>query len=310
VIDAVRPTAIDLHRAAALLAEKLPTAITHNAVRVGGQAGASLAGDRRLVVERNLERAGMIFGSEADRRSAIGRAFASYGRYYVDSFRLPSLSASEVDAGFRHEGFEYIRAALGRDAGPILVLPHLGGWEWAAYWLHTQHQIPVSAVVEPLEPPELFTWFKEFREEIGMRVISAGGDSGSATLRSVRENRVTCLLADRVVGEVAGVPVEFFGEKTLLPAGPAALALRTGAPLLPTAVYFDDDHHFARVLPPLDVERQGRFREDVHRVTQLMANALEELIRGAPEQWHLLQPNWPSDYQALGRPIPERYAGL
>jgi len=269
-----------------------------------------LAGDRRLIVERNLERAGMIFASEADRRSAIGRAFASYGRYYVDSFRLPGLSATAVDTGFRYVGFEHITNALVGDAGPILVLPHLGGWEWAGYWLHTQHEILVSAVVEALEPPELFEWFREFRESIGMRVIAAGGDSGATVLSSIREKRVTCLLADRAIAGVAAVPVEFFGETTLLPAGPAALALRTGAPLLPTAVYFEGDHHFAHVLAPVPADREGSFRHDVQRVTQLLANDLEKLIRAAPEQWHLLQPNWPSDFRALGRPIPDRYIGL
>ena len=44
-----------------------------------------------------------------------------------------------------------------------------------------------------------------------------------------------------------------------------------------------------------DTERHGKFREDVARVTQDLAHALEVLIRRAPEQWHLLQPNWPSD---------------
>jgi KDO2-lipid IV(A) lauroyltransferase len=52
------------------------------------------------------------------------------------------------------------------------------------------------------------------------------------------------------------------------------------------------------VLPPLDTSRHGKLREDVQRVTQDLAGALEVLIRRAPEQWHLLQPNWPSDRAA------------
>jgi KDO2-lipid IV(A) lauroyltransferase len=53
------------------------------------------------------------------------------------------------------------------------------------------------------------------------------------------------------------------------------------------------------VRPPLDTSRQGRLREDVGRITQDLAHELEYLIRRAPEQWHLMQPNWPSDYAAL-----------
>jgi KDO2-lipid IV(A) lauroyltransferase len=90
--------------------------------------------------------------------------------------------------------------------------------------------------------------------------------------------------------------VEFFGERTTLPGGPATLALRTGAPIVPTAIYFDGpSSRHAVLLPALDTRRQGKLRDDVQRVTQDLATALEILIRKAPEQWHLLQPNWPSD---------------
>ena len=90
--------------------------------------------------------------------------------------------------------------------------------------------------------------------------------------------------------------VEFFGERTTLPSGPATLAIRTGAPLLPVAVYFRNPVGYHGVVrPPLDVSRQGTLREDVTRITQALAGELEAFIRRAPEQWHLLQPNWPSD---------------
>ncbi|MET0323866.1 MAG: lipid A biosynthesis acyltransferase, partial [Ilumatobacteraceae bacterium] len=89
----------------------------------------------------------------------------------------------------------------------------------------------------------------------------------------------------------------FFGERTTLPAGPATLGLRAGAPILPVAVYFTRrvNGHHAIVRPPLDTERRGKLREDVARLTQDLAHELEYLIRRAPEQWHLFQPNWPSD---------------
>jgi KDO2-lipid IV(A) lauroyltransferase len=114
-------------------------------------------------------------------------------------------------------------------------------------------------------------------------------------LRVLRQGGVVGLVADRDL-EGNGVEVEFFGEKTTLPGGPATLALRTGAVLLPAAVYFEGrDHHRGLVLPAIDTSRSGDLRADVARVTQDLARALESLIRRAPEQWHLMQPNWPSD---------------
>jgi KDO2-lipid IV(A) lauroyltransferase len=94
-----------------------------------------------------------------------------------------------------------------------------------------------------------------------------------------------------------GVEVEFFGERTTVPAGAAFFALRTGAALLPTSVYFTrrvDGHHTV-VRPPLTLPVRGRLRDDVQQLTQMLVRELEVLIRRAPEQWHLFSPNWPSD---------------
>ena len=93
-----------------------------------------------------------------------------------------------------------------------------------------------------------------------------------------------------------GSEINFMGETTTLPAGPALLALRTGATILPTAVYFEPQgKHLGMVRPPIDTARVGTVKEDVQRITQLLAAELEVLIRRDPEQWHLFQPNWPSD---------------
>jgi KDO2-lipid IV(A) lauroyltransferase len=153
----------------------------------------------------------------------------------------------------------------------------------------------VTAVVERLEPTDLFDWFVGLRQSFGFEIVALGPEAGTATVRALKANHVLALLCDRDLTGT-GPEVEFFGERTTLPAGPATLALRTGAPILPTAIYFDGPRsRHAVVLPALDTTRQGKLRDDVQRVTQDLAAALEALIRKAPEQWHLLQPNWPSD---------------
>ena len=150
-------------------------------------------------------------------------------------------------------------------------------------------------VVEELDPPELFDWFADLRAEFGMRIITADVNAGTEVAAALSRNEIVCLLCDRdVMG--GGVDVEFFGEITKLPAGPAMLGLRKGTPVLPVGVYFrPDGTHLGVVRPPLDLQRNGKFRADVAAGTQLLANELEALIKLAPDQWHLLQPNWPSD---------------
>jgi len=120
--------------------------------------------------------------------------------------------------------------------------------------------------------------------------------AGPAVARALKANQAVCLLSDRDLSGT-GIPVDFFGERTTLPGGPATLALRTGAPLVPIAVYASRRGHQAVLRPPLDTSRRSTFRSDVTRITQDLASELEVLIRGAPDQWHILQPNWPDDHE-------------
>lgn len=301
------PDAITAYRAAALASRTLPRRAGGAGVKAAGRMASLFAGDRRVIVERNLRRVRGVDLSDEELNRAVARTFESYGRYYLDSFRLPELSDREIDEGFDYVGFEHIAGPVERGIGPLLILPHLGGWEWAAFWLARIPEITVTAIVEPLEPPELFEWFLSFRESLGMNIVPVGPDSGPAVLDAIRNRHAVCLLSDRVVAGTAGVPVTFMGERTLLPAGPATVALRTGAPLVPVAVYFRGDRHFAEARPAVPAERQGSFRDDVTRITQDLARELERFIRAAPEQWHVLQPGWPSDFKALGRPVPAEY---
>ncbi len=236
--------------------------------------------------------------ARAAERSTV-QAFSSYARYWIESFRLPALSAVTLDRGIDVPGYRHVEEALDRGNGVILALPHLGGWEWAGFWMATVNRLPITVAVEPLDPPELFEWFARFRERLGMRVVPLGPDAGREVLAALRRNEIVCLLCDRDLrGD--GVEVSFGDEHTTLPGGPAMLALRSGAALLPTAVYFRPaGRHLGVVRPPLDAKRQGRFRDDVANLTQRLADELAVLIAAEPHQWHLFGPNWPSDRSSL-----------
>jgi phosphatidylinositol dimannoside acyltransferase len=250
--------------------------------------------DKRAIIERHLRRVNPRLRGLA-LRQAVQQAFDSYARYYVESFRLPSLPSRVIDAGFTSEGLHQIDDAIEAGTGAILALPHLGGWEWAGRWLVEQGK-RMTVVVEPLEPPELFEWFKDLRQNLGMTVVPLGPKVASTVLKALSENQVVCLLCDRDIDRT-GIPVTFFREETTLPAGPAMLGIRSGAPILPVAVYFTPRYngHHAVIRPPVPAERTGKLRDDVASVTQALAGELEYLIRLAPEQWHMFQPNWPSD---------------
>ena len=280
------------------LARVLPGAVTDGLARLAGFGAAHVSPERRAQVERNLRRVHGPGLRGAALRRAVDATFESYARYWAESFRLPGTSPEVLDAGMSYEGLGHLDDALTQGKGVILALPHLGGWEWAGFWVASVRKLPITVVVEALDPPELFEWFADLRRSFGMNIVPLGPDAAGQVVRALKSNHVVCLLCDRDIGG-AGVEVEFFGERTTLPGGPATLALRTGAPLIPTAAYYRGRGHLGVCRAPVPTERRGGLREDVTRITQLLARELEALIRVAPEQWHLMQPNWPSDQAAV-----------
>lgn len=233
--------------------------------------------------------------SRGEVRQWTRRAFRSYARYWVEGARVGSLDPAVIERRMTVEsGWDAFVDAMAAGKGVIVALPHVGSWEWGGAWLASKGY-PMTAVAEPMASPELYEWFVSERGRMGLTIVQLGPGAGGVLLRTLRNGGLVGLLCDRdIVGN--GVEVEFFGERTTLPGGPATLALRTGAALIPTAVYSGPgENHTALLLPPLAVERTGSLRDDVARVTQDLARALETLIRRAPEQWHVFQPNWPSD---------------
>lgn len=226
------------------------------------------------------------------------RAFRAYARYWLEGARLPSTGIAQVNQRMMVErGYEHLQEAMASGNGVVMALPHVGSWEWGGAFLASEGY-PMTSVAERIEPPALFEWFVEERRAMGLTIVPLGPDSGAAVLKTLRSGGLVGLLCDRdIVGD--GVGVEFFGERTTFPAGPATLALRTGAVLVAAAVYSGPGQdHMAVITPPLDTSRSGSFRTDVHRITQEIAHVFEQFIVRFPEQWHLYQPNWPSDRSA------------
>ncbi|MDP9071815.1 MAG: phosphatidylinositol mannoside acyltransferase [Actinomycetota bacterium] len=282
------------YRGASALARALPGPVAEVVFDGLGLACSRLLRERRAQARLHLRRIhGPGLAPSALERQAT-QVFVSYARYWRESFRLPGTGAAELDAHMSHEGLEHLEKALAAGRGVIMAMPHVGAWDFGGAWFASMgHRTMV--VAEPVEPPELFAWFSRARRSLGLDLVALGPEAGTAVLRRLRQGGIVGLLCDRdILG--TGVKVELFGETTTMPSGPATLALRTGAAILPTAVYFEGRRgHHGVVRPPLSLERVGSFRDEVGRITQLLATEFEALIRRAPEQWHLLQPNWPSD---------------
>ena len=225
--------------------------------------------------------------------SLIRDALASYARYWREAFRLPSMDhaalAKRLDEVFI--GAEHFAAAHAAGRGAVMALPHSGNWDMAGVWLAQQYGT-FTTVAERLKPESLYDRFIAFRESLGFEVLPlTGGERPPLEVLAerLRANRFVCLMADRDLTR-AGVQVDFFGEPTRLPAGPAKLAIQTGAPLHPAHVYYDGEDCVVRIDDAIDTSSG-----DVGVITQALADRFAVNIAAHPQDWHMLQPLWLAD---------------
>jgi KDO2-lipid IV(A) lauroyltransferase len=251
-------------------------------------------GVRRL--RTNLRRVLGLDATAAELEAETAAGIASYARYWREVFRLSVTSYDDIVGRTRMANEDRMRRAYASGGGVVLTLPHQGNWDYGGIWA-TLSGMPFTTVAERVEPAQLFERFVAMREAIGMEVIPlTGGDVSPFALleERLRAGGMLCLLGDRDLTS-RGVEVDFFGDVTRFPAGPAALALRTGATLLPVTLAFADDgwdlHTHAPVAPP----GRGTDADQVAAMTQQVARAFEVGIRAHPEDWHMLQRLWLSD---------------
>jgi phosphatidylinositol dimannoside acyltransferase len=254
---------------------------------------------RRL--EANLARVVGPLGDTALR--SISRAgMRSYFRYWYELFRLPVLTDDDLSARSTVVGWDTLASVRADGRGAILALPHMGNWDQAGAWL-VGHGVPFTTVAERLEPAELFDRFVAFRESLGMEVLALTGAERSpyGVLRErLRAGGVICLLADRDL-TTSGVDVTFFGETARMPAGPAALALATGAALLPVTLTFPAARRWELTIhDEVRAPTDGRRTEKVAAMTQRLADVFAAAIADAPQDWHMLQRLWVADLDKLG----------
>ncbi|MBF6190816.1 phosphatidylinositol mannoside acyltransferase [Nocardia implantans] len=286
-------TAWDLGYAAGWrLVRAMPEPLAVRLFDVGAERAARDGGPNQL--RRNLSR---VLGTTPDEvpQPLILASLRSYARYWREAFRLPTMDpirlADIIESSAT--GLEHIHHAVERGTGAVLALPHSGNWDLAGVWVVQRVGSP-TVVAERLAPESLFRRFVRFRERLGFEIIPL---TGSATppfpqlTARIRQGRIVGLLGERDLSG-RGVPVTFFGEEARLPAGPARLAIDTGAPLLPVHCWFSPGGWGFRVDPPLDTSG------GVRATTQALADRFAAGIAAHPADWHMLQPLWTADVTA------------
>ena len=267
------------------LVRSLPESTARRLFDAGADLAARRGGKGVDRLRKNLSRV----APDADLDALTRAALRSYARYWLEVFRLPVMSPAVVVDGMHAIGEAAAREAVGSPRGVVFALPHSGNWDHAGAWFAATG-VPFTTVAERLKPESLYDRFLEFRASLGMEVLPLTGGERPPfdVLRERLDSGGTiCLMADRDLTP-RGVDVDFFGATARMPAGPASLALSTGAALFPVHLAFRPlgwQVTFYDEVPHTDVQT----------MTQQLADCFAVGIRQHPADWHMLQKLWLAD---------------
>jgi KDO2-lipid IV(A) lauroyltransferase len=276
----------------------LPEPVARTVFRLLADGSSRRNGKTVRRLEANLRRV-VPHASDDELRDLTRQGMRSYLRYWLEVFRLPSMSQEYIVEHHVMHDEDRVKAAFATGRGVILALPHMGNWDAAGAWC-IGSGMPFTTVAERLRPESLFDRFVEFRRSLGMEVLPLTGTSTGPfpVLRQRLEaGGMLALLADRDL-TATGATVSFFGEPARMPGGPAALALATGAALIPVTLWFPEDGgpgwrgHFH---PEIAAPTSGGQEEKVLAMTQALADRFAASIAEHPVDWHMVQKLWVAD---------------
>jgi KDO2-lipid IV(A) lauroyltransferase len=225
------------------------------------------------------------------------QSFRNYAKTLVDFFRYPYMEGEDVRVAVPlRYGIEHLLEAHQRDKGVLLVTGHVGNWDLAAAVLMS-YGLPLHAVADSFEPERLDDLINGSRERKGMNIIKLDTASLRGIFTALKNHEIVSILIDKPEDEKEGVPVQFFGETAYMPAGPAAIALKTGAAVLVGYCIRRPGNKtfYGAVEPALDYEQYltGDKQRDIQMITQMIVSTMEQVIRNHPDQWYMFREMWP-----------------
>ena len=227
--------------------------------------------------------------TETELRSLAQAGMRSYLRYWCDTFRSPDWDTNRIQSTVTVNDPELLLEPVRSKRGVVVALPHAGNWDHAGSYFCSQG-VALVTVVERLKPEKLFRKFLEYRQAIGMEALPLDGRVMGTLASRLREGKLVALVADRDLSR-SGIDVEFFDGIARMPAGPALLAIRTGADLITAYVSYTDFgiHIDFRKVEIASGETEA---ERVSKTVQLCADNFASGISEHPQDWHMLQRIW------------------
>jgi lauroyl/myristoyl acyltransferase len=269
----------------------VPGRVRYGAARLAGEVGFAIQPRlRRQAIENYAAVLGLPESAPEARRVAR-EAVVGYTKLMADFLLLPRLRSADILERVRVRGLENIRTVLEAGHGAIAVTPHFGNWDMAAA-AAVASGLTVTAVTDRFGDGQMNEKVVASRQRFGMKVVPVGVSAGKAVLTALRRNEVVALVCD-LPKEGRNILVDLAGQSALVPAGPALLSLRAGAPVVPIVCRrMPDNRYDLEIQAPVEFTPSGDSERDVPRLAQAIMDRFDALLRSTPEQWYLFSPMW------------------
>ena len=191
------------------------------------------------------------------------------------------------------EGIEKVHRALEGGRGVIGIAAHLGNFQLMAVRLSKEEFDFSFLVKDPKNPRFARAWY-EYMDTIPVNRINFTNRVAAAkgAFRALGRGNFVMMVADEFKRR-GGVEVSFFGKTTMLAAGPAAIALKTGAPMLPINIFRGKKSTYRVVVDDqIDFTSTGDVEKDIQRYTQLRTDIMERYVREYPHELLWTHDRW------------------
>jgi KDO2-lipid IV(A) lauroyltransferase len=269
----------------------LPRPVAVATGRGVGRIAYGLSDRLRRTAFRNLELAFPEM-DERERERILRGCFKNLGRLLGEFSQFPRATPESLHRIVECEGLENLQATQALGRGVILFTGHLGAWELSSLAL-SAFGYPMSFLVRRIDNPLIERLIEKIRTRFGNRSIDKRA-AMRPMLRTLRAGGTLGILVDLNTQPHEGIFVDFFGIPASTTSGVAALALRTGAAVLPVFVPWDEKRRrfVLHVDPPLVIAPTGDEKEDIRQLTSLFTSVVESYVRRFPEQWLWIHKRW------------------
>ena len=227
-----------------------------------------------------------------ERERILRKMYRNLGWQLAEFCQMPHYTLEQANQFIRYQGLEHYLAARQRGEGVLVLTGHLGAWELSSFY-HSLSGYPMNMIIRRLDNPLVDRFVNSIRCQHGNRVLHKD-DFARGLIASMRAGETVGVLMDTNMTPPQGVFVDFFGHAACTASGVARVALRTGAAVVPGFLLWEpsEKKYVLYFLPALSLVNTGQNERDATANTQLFTSALEDVIRGHPEQWLWVHRRW------------------